>query len=68
MTLEDIYGKDGDFDDEDDSDWDPLEKQITIATWFCVNCTLVNVDDAIYCHVCSCQVLFMIQYFSFVYL
>ncbi|XP_076902077.1 histone deacetylase 15-like [Bidens hawaiensis] len=27
MTLEEMYGKDGDFDDEDDSDWDPLEKR-----------------------------------------
>ncbi|KAK9066623.1 hypothetical protein SSX86_013946 [Deinandra increscens subsp. villosa] len=53
MTLEDIYGKDGDFDEEDDSDWEPVEKHITIATWFCVNCTLVNVDDAIYCHICG---------------
>ncbi|KAI3785618.1 hypothetical protein L1987_44742 [Smallanthus sonchifolius] len=53
MTLEDIYGKDGDFDDEDDSDWEPIEKHITIATWFCVNCTLVNVDGAIYCHICG---------------
>ncbi|KAI7743662.1 hypothetical protein M8C21_031030, partial [Ambrosia artemisiifolia] len=53
MTLEDMYGKDGDFDDEDDSDWEPVEKNLTVATWFCVNCTLLNLDDAIYCHICG---------------
>lgn len=61
MTLQDMYNKEGDFDDEDDSDWDPLEtpleKHITIVKWFCVNCTMVNFDDAIYCHVWSCQLL-----------
>ncbi|KAD4888847.1 hypothetical protein E3N88_20920 [Mikania micrantha] len=53
MTLEDIYDKDGDYDEEDDSDWEPVEKHMPIATWFCVNCTLVNIDDAIYCHICG---------------
>lgn len=53
MTLEDMYNKEGDFDDEDDSDWDPLEKDIKIVKWNCVNCTMVNVDDAMYCHICG---------------
>ncbi|KVI06496.1 Histone deacetylase domain-containing protein [Cynara cardunculus var. scolymus] len=53
MTLQDIYSKEGDFDDEDDSDWEPLEKHIPVVKWFCVNCTMVNVDDAIYCHICG---------------
>lgn len=53
MTLQDIYNKEGDFDDEDDSDWEPLEKHIPVVKWFCVNCTMVNVDDAIYCHICG---------------
>lgn len=57
MTLQDMYNKEGDFDDEDDSDWDPLEQQITIVKWNCVNCTMVNLDDAIYCHVWLFQFL-----------
>lgn len=53
MTLQDMYNKEGDFDDEDDSDWEPVEKHLSIVRWFCVNCTMVNVDDAIYCHMCG---------------
>ncbi|KAL4584198.1 hypothetical protein LXL04_008790 [Taraxacum kok-saghyz] len=53
MSLQDMYNKEGDFDSEDDSDWDPLEKPLTIAKWFCVNCTMVNVDGAFYCHICG---------------
>ncbi|GKE08297.1 histone deacetylase 15, partial [Tanacetum coccineum] len=57
MTLQDIYNKDGDFDSEDDSDWEPLERQlenhITIVKWFCINCTMVNFGDTIYCHICG---------------
>lgn len=51
MSLQDMYNKEGDFDDKDDSDWEPLEKHLTIVKWFCVNCTMVNVDGAFYCHV-----------------
>ena len=69
LTLQDIYNKEGDFDSEDDSDWDPLEKQlgdhITIVKWFCINCTMVNFGDTIYCHVWSC---FMIPALIFIYL
>lgn len=54
MSLQDMYNKEGDFDDEDDdSDWDPLEQHLTIVKWFCVNCTMVNVDGATYCHICG---------------
>nr|XP_043614467.1 histone deacetylase 15 [Erigeron canadensis] len=53
MTLQDMYNKEGDFDDEDDSDWDPLESYISIVQWNCINCTMVNVDGAIYCHICG---------------
>ncbi|KAL7606637.1 histone deacetylase 15 [Lactuca sativa] len=53
MSLQDMYNKEGDFDDEDDSDWEPLEKHLTIVKWFCVNCTMVNVDGAFYCHMCG---------------
>ncbi|KAJ9567395.1 hypothetical protein OSB04_003361 [Centaurea solstitialis] len=56
MTLQDMYSKEGDFDDEDDSDWEPLERHIPhipVIKWFCVNCTMVNIDDAIYCHICG---------------
>lgn len=56
MTLEDIYNKEYNFDDDDDdSDWDPLEKNIEVLKWFCVNCTMVNFDDVVHCDVCfSC--------------
>ena len=64
MTLQDIYSKEGDFDDEDDSDWEPLERHIPVVKWFCVNCTMVNIDDAIYCHVWSCQLLLWCTYLS----
>ncbi|KAI3767027.1 hypothetical protein L2E82_17108 [Cichorium intybus] len=53
MSLQDMYNKEGDFDDEDDSDWEPLEKHLTIVKWFCVNCTMVNADGAMYCHMCG---------------
>ena len=56
MTLEDIYNKEYNFDDDDDdSDWDPLEKNIEVLKWFCVNCTMVNFADVVHCDVCfSC--------------
>ncbi|XP_027168937.1 histone deacetylase 15 [Coffea eugenioides] len=54
MTLEDIYNKEYNFDDDDDdSDWDPLEKNIEVLKWFCVNCTMVNFDDVVHCDVCG---------------
>lgn len=57
MTLEDMYNKQGDFDDEDDDDddWEPqpLQKPVTVIKWFCVNCTMVNLDDVVHCDICG---------------
>ncbi|KAL2462854.1 Histone deacetylase 15 [Forsythia ovata] len=58
MTLEDMYNTQYDFndeDDDDDSDWEPFENHhvVEIAKWFCVNCTMVNLDDVDYCNVCG---------------
>lgn len=54
MTLEDMYNARYNFDeDDDDSDWAPSEKQIEVLKWFCVNCTMLNVDDVGNCEVCG---------------
>ncbi|KAH7850601.1 hypothetical protein Vadar_000322 [Vaccinium darrowii] len=54
MTLEDMYNNQYDFDDEDDdSDWEPLQKPAAIVKWFCVNCTMVNLGDDIHCDICG---------------
>lgn len=60
MTLQDMYNNQNLFDDDDDdSDWEPLQKHVEIMKWFCTNCTMVNFDDVVYCDVC----LFMIFFF-----
>ncbi|KAH0688390.1 hypothetical protein KY285_018953 [Solanum tuberosum] len=54
MTLEDMYNARYNFDeDDDDSDWEPSEKQIEVLKWFCVNCTMINVEDVGNCEVCG---------------
>ncbi|XP_059303353.1 histone deacetylase 15 isoform X2 [Lycium ferocissimum] len=54
MTLEDMYNARYNFDEEDDdSDWEPSEKQIEVLKWFCVNCTMVNVEDVGNCEICG---------------
>lgn len=54
MTLEDMYNARYNLDeDDDDSDWEPSEKQVEVPRWFCVNCTMVNVEDVSNCEV-SC--------------
>lgn len=53
MSLEDMYNKLYDYDeDEDDSDWEPLQKHIEIIKWFCANCTMANLDGVVHCDVC----------------
>nr|XP_043616434.1 histone deacetylase 15-like [Erigeron canadensis] len=52
-TLEDTHNKEDDFDDEDDSDGDLLERYTSVDHWFCINCTMVNVDATIYCQICG---------------
>ncbi|KAK2968362.1 hypothetical protein RJ640_019500, partial [Escallonia rubra] len=54
MTLEDMYNNQNGFDDEDDdSDWEPLETRIAVTKWFCINCTMVNFDDHVHCDICG---------------
>lgn len=53
MTLEDMYNQ-GDYDDDDDdSDWEPIQKHMEIRKWFCINCTVPNFDNDVYCYVCN---------------
>jgi len=48
-TLEDlIFSND---EEEDDSDWDPASS-LVMNRWFCLNCTLPNVDAVMYCLNC----------------
>ncbi|KAM7479731.1 hypothetical protein LguiA_027944 [Lonicera macranthoides] len=54
MTLEDMYNNQDGFDeDDDDSDWEPLEKHFMAVKWFCVNCTMVNLEDVVLCNICG---------------
>ncbi|CAI9767284.1 unnamed protein product [Fraxinus pennsylvanica] len=56
ITLEDMYNTQYDLDEEDDdSDWEPFENHhvVEIAKWFCVNCTIANLDNFDYCNVCG---------------
>lgn len=54
MALEDMYNARYNIDeDDDDSDWEPSEKQIEVLKWFCVNCTMINVEDVGNCEVCG---------------
>ncbi|XP_054821855.1 histone deacetylase 15 isoform X2 [Prosopis cineraria] len=40
-------------DDDDDSDWEPLQKSLEVIKWFCTNCTMVNLDDIDHCDICG---------------
>ncbi|KAK1562315.1 hypothetical protein Q3G72_009946 [Acer saccharum] len=56
MTVQDMYNKESfDDEDEDDSDWEPMQKHVEIKKWFCTNCTMVNLDDVdiVYCDTCG---------------
>jgi histone deacetylase 6 len=45
-TLEDlVFSND---EEDDDSDWDPASSLVT-NRWFCLNCTMPNVDVVMYC-------------------
>lgn len=41
---------DDDYDEEDDSDWEPIN-HFVIKKWFCRNCTMPNFDDVCHCDV-----------------
>ncbi|XP_011009792.1 PREDICTED: histone deacetylase 15 isoform X4 [Populus euphratica] len=55
LTFQDIHDN-GDYfdeDDEDDSDWEPVQKHVELIKWFCVNCTMVNLGDGVICDLCG---------------
>ncbi|KAG8661598.1 histone deacetylase 15 isoform X2 [Manihot esculenta] len=54
MTFQDMYNNQDLFDDDDDdSDWEPLQKRIDVMKWFCTNCTMVNLNDVVHCEICG---------------
>ncbi|KAF5730382.1 Histone deacetylase 15 isoform 1 [Tripterygium wilfordii] len=54
MTFQDMYNNQDLFDDDDDdSDWEPIQKHVEITKWFCTNCTMVNYDDILHCDICG---------------
>lgn len=60
MTFQDMYENQNLFDDDDDdSDWEPLQK---VVKWFCTNCTMVNFDDIVHCDVCLWFMLLYVHY------
>ncbi|CAN6443073.1 unnamed protein product [Victoria cruziana] len=58
-TLQDLMGwycqqdKPEEDDDEDDSDWEPHLQDVVSGKWFCINCTMPNFDDVLYCDFCG---------------
>ena len=53
-ALEDlVFSND---EEEDDSDWDPASS-LVMNRWFCLNCTLPNVDAVMYCLV---KIIFLV--------
>lgn len=59
MTFQDIYDADAllnEEDEEDDSDWEPLQQQmmpVEFVKWCCVNCTMSNPGDMVHCYICG---------------
>ncbi|XP_028753868.1 histone deacetylase 15 isoform X3 [Neltuma alba] len=54
VTFQDMYQNQDMFDDDDDdSDWEPIQKSLEVMKWFCRNCTMVNLDDISYCDICG---------------
>lgn len=45
-TLQDLFFAND--EEEDDSDWDPTSS-LVLNRWFCLNCTMPNVDDITHC-------------------
>ncbi|KAF8714153.1 hypothetical protein HU200_028162 [Digitaria exilis] len=48
-TLQDLFFAND--EEEDDSDWDPTSS-LVLNRWFCLNCTMPNVDDTTHCLNC----------------
>ncbi|XP_062116943.1 histone deacetylase 15 isoform X2 [Humulus lupulus] len=54
LTFQDMYDINDLFDeDDDDSDWEPLQKHVEVVRWFCPNCTMLNFDDIVHCDICG---------------
>ncbi|KAE8710699.1 Histone deacetylase 15 isoform 2 [Hibiscus syriacus] len=55
LKIQDMYNDRDAFDDynEDDSDWEPVQKCIEFMQWFCTNCTMVNLDDVVHYDICG---------------
>ncbi|KAF4391688.1 hypothetical protein G4B88_005574 [Cannabis sativa] len=54
LTFQDMYDNNNLFDeDDDDSDWEPLQKHVEVLRWFCPNCTMLNFDDIVHCDICG---------------
>ncbi|KAK4803955.1 hypothetical protein SAY86_003772 [Trapa natans] len=53
-NINDFYDYDTIFnEDDDDSDWEPLKRHMEIPNWFCINCTMANLDDVVHCDNCG---------------
>ncbi|XP_024015166.1 histone deacetylase 15 isoform X2 [Eutrema salsugineum] len=56
MTFQDIYGADtllNEEDEEDDSNWEPVQTPVEFVKWCCVNCTMANPGDMVHCYICG---------------
>lgn len=70
MTFQDIYGAEtllNDDDEEDDSDWEPVQTPLEFVKWSCVNCTMANPGDMVHCFVRFLSTFFfLLDYYFFV--
>ncbi|KAH9329465.1 hypothetical protein KI387_001573 [Taxus chinensis] len=49
-----LYEQEGSLeDDEDDKDWSPYVAFAVHTKWFCMNCTMPNLDDSLHCDMCG---------------
>ncbi|XP_024524977.1 histone deacetylase 15 isoform X3 [Selaginella moellendorffii] len=48
-----VYGEWDEADEEEDEDWEPGSTLELRVRWFCVNCTMPNVEESTHCKLCS---------------
>ncbi|CAI0473837.1 unnamed protein product [Linum tenue] len=54
LTFQDMYNNMELLEDEDDdSDWEPVAEPVEMISWFCTNCTMVNLGDIAHCDLCG---------------
>ncbi|CAL1399898.1 unnamed protein product [Linum trigynum] len=54
LTFQDMYNNMELVEDEDDdSDWEPVAEPVEMISWFCTNCTMVNLGDIVHCDLCG---------------